>query len=327
MASPSHAEDCRIGRDFPVADATPERLRQLVAALDRGKYDIHALLVLRGCTLLYEGYGKGWSRDRSHDTYSVTKSVASTLVGALLSQGKLRSITASISELVPRTWITSEDGYQRARRIKLQNVMQMTSGLDFRYNPQEHPIFSRDIDRFNYALSANFIVEPGIRFNYSDGDAVIEGAAIAAVAGEGLERFAKTALFDPLEMVATAWPYADAAGRTPGGWALRMRPMDMVKLGRLYLQKGSWNGERVFDRDYPALAWRPGVAADYGLNWWIGSAREAKGMPYVFADGFRSQKIYVFPSLDVVAAMTADVTGEAGNRLHRVVVGALAEIR
>jgi CubicO group peptidase (beta-lactamase class C family) len=310
-----------------VADASPERLQQLVAALKKGKYELHALLVLRGCTLIYEGYGKGWSRDRNHDTYSVTKSVASTLVGALLFQGKLKSIATPISELVPRDWFASEDAYQRARRIKLQNTMQMTSGLEFRHNPQEHPIFARDIDRFNFALSANFVVEPGIRFNYSDADASIEGTTIAAVAGQGLERFAKDSLFDPLEMVGTSWPLADAAGRPPGGWALRLRPMDMVKLGRLYLQRGAWNGKRVFGDDYPALAWRPGVSRDYGLNWWIGSAPEAEGTPYVFADGFRSQKIYIFPSLDLVAALTANVTGEASNRLHRLLVAALADLR
>ena len=296
-------------------------------ALEENNYDIHALLVLRGCTLIYESYGKGWSRDRSHDTYSVTKSVVSTLVGALLSQGKLNSIVAPISELVPRDWIVSEDSYQRARRIKLQNVMQMTSGLEYRHNPREHPIYARNIDRLNFALAAKFVVEPGIRFNYSDGDAAIEGAAIAAVAGEGLDRFAKTALFEPLDMINTSWPLADAAGRVPAGWALRLRPMDMLKLGRLYLQRGAWNGKRVFDTDYPALAWRPGVAPDYGLNWWIGAAAEAKGTPYVFADGFRGQKIYVFPTLDLVAALTANVTGEEGNRLHRLLVAALAEIR
>ena len=151
--------------------------------------------------------------------------------------------------------------------------------------------------------------------------------AIAAAAREGLDSFAKTALFDPLEMVATSWPMSDAAGRPPGGWALRLRPMDMLKLGRLYLQRGTWNGERIFDNDYPALAWRPGVARDYGLNWWIGSAPEAKGTTYVFADGYRSQKIYVFPTLDLVAAVTANVTGEAANRLHRLVVAALADMR
>lgn len=295
--------------------------------LEESKYEIHALLVLRGCMLIYEGYGKSWSRDRTHDTYSVTKSVASTLVGALLFQGKLRSIATPVSDIVPRDWIASEDAYQRARRIKLQNVMQMTSGLEFQHNPREHPIFARNIDRLNYALSANFAIEPGLRFNYSDGDASIEGAAIAAAAGEEMDRFAQTTLFDTLGMVNTSWPLADAAGRVPGGWALRLRPMDMLKLGRLYLQRGAWSGKRVFDTDYPALAWRPGVARDYGLNWWIGAAPEAKGTPYVFADGFRSQKIYVFPTLDLVAALTANVTGEEGNKLHRLVVAALAEMR
>jgi CubicO group peptidase (beta-lactamase class C family) len=295
--------------------------------LEDGKYEIHSLLVVRGCRLVYEAYGKSWNRDLSHDIYSVTKSVTSTLVGALLFQGKLKSIATPISELVPRDWITSEDAYQRARRIKLQNVMQMTSGLDYQYNPREHPIFARNIDRLNFALATEFAIEPGLRFNYSDGDAAIEGAAIAAAAGERLELFAKTALFDPLGMINTSWPLADAAGRVPAGWALRLRPMDMLKLGRLYLQRGSWNEKRVFDTDYAALAWRPGVARDYGLNWWIGAAPEAQGMPYVFADGFRSQKIYVFPTLDLVAAVTANVTGEEATKLHRLVVAALAGMR
>ena len=54
------------------------------------------------------------------------------------------------------------------------------------------------------------------------------------------------------------WGFVDRAGRYPGGWGLRLRPMDMAKVGQLYLQRGDWNGRRIFDANFVDLAWEPG---------------------------------------------------------------------
>jgi CubicO group peptidase (beta-lactamase class C family) len=187
--------------------------------------------------------------------------------------------------------------------LTLRNVMNMASGFAYAHNPSVSPLYDTRTNGFNYALSQQIAAKPGERFNYSDADASITGAVVASVAGEDLYAFARRALFDPLQMFNHDWWLRDAAGRYPGGWGLRMRPMDMLKVGQLYIQNGAWNNYKVFHPGYPALAWAKGVSPRYGLHWWIGLPDKTGRSDYFAAEGFKGQRIYVFPSLGIVAAI------------------------
>lgn len=319
-----------VGRDFPAAapsepGLSPQRLTQLNEALDAGKHDIRALLVLRHCRIAFERYKDGVSREHNHAVYSVTKSVSATLAGILLHEGKLRSLDAPVATLISKPFFMSQDTWKKAERITFKNVMQMSTGLAYKHDPTGHPIYASNVDRFAVALSPEFAADPGTRFNYSDGDASITGAVVASVADANLYRFARNALFDPLQMANHDWPYPDSAGRQPGGWALRLRPMDMAKFGQLYLQKGEWNGQRHFAAEFIEQVWMPGSVSFYALHWWIGNAREANGTPYFYANGLKGQRIFVFPTLRTVVALSASLPPAEVRSVDTLLVGAIVE--
>jgi CubicO group peptidase (beta-lactamase class C family) len=330
-----HANDGRcpaaIGKDFPPAvpaevGLSSERLLRLNQSLDAGTYEIRSLLVLRDCKLILERYKTGLNREHNHTLYSVTKSVAATLVGSLLHQGKLRSIDVPISELISKPLFFSGKDWEKTKRISLKNVMQMASGLAYHHNVAgRNPLYALETDRLAMALSSDFVAEPGTRFNYSDADVSIAGAAISGVADRNLFRFAKEVLFDVMQMSNYDWLFVDRSGRYPGGWGLRIRPMDMLKVGQLYLQKGQWNDIRVFDANFLDEVWRHGPSKSYALYWWIGSGTEANGVPYFVANGFKGQRIYVFPTLRLVAALTASLPGAEEQIVNRLIVEALVE--
>lgn len=330
-----HANDghcpAAIGKDFPSAlpaevGLSSERVLKLNQALDAGTYEIRSLLVLRDCKLVFERYKTGINREHNHTLYSVTKSIAATLVGALLYQGKLKSIDMPISDLMSKPFFFSAKDWQKTQRISLKNVMQMSSGLAYRQNvASDNPIYFLETDRLAMALSSDLVADPGTRFNYSAADASITGAVIAGVANTNLYRFGREALFDVMQMSNYDWLFMDRAGRYPGGWGLRIRPMDMLKVGQLYIQKGQWNGKRIFDNNFVELVWQHGPSKLYALHWWIGSAAEARGIPYFVAIGLKGQKIYVFPTLRLVAALTASLPGTEERIVNGLVVGALVE--
>ena len=319
-----------VGKDFlPASPAdvglSPDRLLKLNDALDAGTYDIRSLLIVRDCKLVFERYKDGIGREHNQTIYSVTKSITATLVGALLTQGKLKSVDVTISDLMSKPWSLREDDWKKAQCITLRNVMQMSSGLAYKHDPARHPIYALNLDRFATALSPEFIAEPGTRFNYSDGDVSLTGAMVAAAADKNLYGFAKDVLFEPLQMSNYDWWFRDRAGRYPGGWGLRLRPMDMAKIGQLYLQNGEWNGRRIFDADFRTMAWAPGVSKFYGLHWWIGSAPEAKSERYFFARGVKSQRIFIFPALRLVVVLTASLPGAEERKVNGLIVGALVD--
>lgn len=91
-----------------------------------------------------------------------------------------------------------------------------------------------------------------------------------------------------------------------------MRPRDMARFGQLYLQKGTWNGEQLISKEWVEESTRAHLLADaqldqhYGYYWW----REKFPIdnrwiePY-FASGNGGNKIYVFPTEDLVVVITA----------------------
>lgn len=320
-----------VGRDLPSGPIDSRTLAiqpfvRLFKSLDDRGLDVRAFLLLKDCTVVLERYKDGLTRDHNHAVYSVTKSVVSTLAGIQLGDGRLAGIDLPVSRIMRRPLAARDVQWERASTLTLRNVMNMASGLAYAHNPSHHPIYDLGTDRFLFALSLEPAAKPGKQFNYSDADASITGAVVASVAGEDLYAFARRALFDPLQMFNHDWWFRDAAGRFPGGWGLRMRPMDMLKLGQLYIQNGVWNDRKVFAPGYPAQAWAPGVSPRYGLHWWIGQPANWSGVTdHYAAIGFKGQRIYVFPDRGIVAAIVASLPAEEERQLASAALAAIRE--
>lgn len=317
-----------VGRDLPSGTMNPQTMAaepfvRLLKSFDEQKLDIRAFLILQDCVVVLERYKAGLTRDHNHALYSVTKSIVSTLVGAQLNDGVLAGIDLPISRIMRRPAETPERYWERASTLTLRNVMNMGSGFAYSHNPSFSPLYDTRTNGFHYALSQEIAARPGERFNYSDADASITGAVVASVAGEDLYGFARRALLDPLHMFNHDWWLREAAGRYPGGWGLRMRPMDMLKVGQLYIQNGLWNNRRVFGPGYPALAWARGVSSRYGLHWWIGVSSGNVEPDHYAAIGFKGQRIYVFPRLGIVVAIVASLPPDEERKLASETLAAI----
>jgi CubicO group peptidase (beta-lactamase class C family) len=102
-----------------------------------------------------------------------------------------------------------------------------------------------------------------------------------------------------------------------------MRPMDMLKVGQLYIQSGVWNNYKVFGPGYPALAWARGVSPRYGLHWWIGASNKSGDVDHYAAIGFKGQRIYVFPSPGIVAVIVASLPTVEERQLDSAILSAI----
>jgi CubicO group peptidase (beta-lactamase class C family) len=73
-----------------------------------------------------------------------------------------------------------------------------------------------------------------------------------------------------------------------------------AKVGRLYLQKGQWNGQRIVSADWVSVSTKPdtssGSAWDYQRMWWL----VAKDRTDFLAGGHLGQFLYVNPSANVI---------------------------
>jgi CubicO group peptidase (beta-lactamase class C family) len=292
----------------------------------RGKdRDIHALVVLRHCKVVVELYAEKVTRDHNHSLYSVTKSILATLIGVLLKSRKLPSLEASAADIVAAGTALDADRLEKARRIRIKHVMSMTSGLEYHEDPYRHPIYGA-ADRLQLALAPALVHEPGKRYNYSNGDASIADAVVAAAAGKDLLSYGNEVLFGPLGFKNVEWWSRDKAGRYPGGWGLRLRAIDMARFGQLYLQNGHWKDKTIIDASFVREAWRPSRAAShYGLFWWRWVREDPRVGPVHFANGTKGQRIFVVPKHGIIIAVSANIldADEAYSALVRAIVSAV----
>jgi CubicO group peptidase (beta-lactamase class C family) len=125
--------------------------------------------------------------------------------------------------------------------------------------------------------------------------------------------FAEQYLFDPLNITIDAWN-VDSQGINNGGTQLYVTPRAMAKLGLLYLNNGTWDGQEILpvawvvQSSFPHANIAPDM--DYGYQWWIDTPDGT-----YHAAGSDGQYIYVVPEYNVVVSMIARAD-EPGEDIH-----------
>jgi CubicO group peptidase (beta-lactamase class C family) len=248
--------------EFPPGDAAREgidaaALEELVAAAEKSKSS--ALVVIKNGKLIGEWYFRG--APRPIETMSATKSIVSLAVGRLIDDGKLK-LDQPIYELFPE-WRQG-----RKKSITLRHLLSHTSGL------QAQPTTGEEIypapDFVKLALAAELSDEPGARFFYNNKAVNLLAGVVAAAAGKPLDEYAREVLFAPLGITDFKWQH-DRAGNPHAMAGLRLRAIDLAKIGQLLVDGGAWRGKRVISKEWIDQSAQPGQSYvnRCGLLWWL----------------------------------------------------------
>lgn len=278
-----------------------EGVRDELAALVAREPTLHSVTVTRGGEVVFEHYAKGWAADDFHFLNSCTKTVVSALVGIAVADGLL-DVLQPLGDLLA-------DVPSDKVQIRLHHLLTMTSGIDWPQYGADN-ISDRMCateDWVGFILDQPVAAPPGQVTNYSNGDSHLVAAIVTRALGRPLADFATERLFAPLGITNFRWD-SDPAGISRGPAGLHLRPLDMAKIGTLYLQRGATRGRQVVSSEWVEQSWTPhtrmptiGGAAGYGYYWWI----------YPRADlyeawGGAGQRVAVLPAIDTVVVATAN---------------------
>src|SRR3974390_2185730 len=86
---------------------------------------VNSLLIERHGKIVLDSYFSPFADNRTHNVYSVTKSVTSMLVGIAMAEHRLADLNAPVYSLLP---VDRSDDPRKAH-ITLANLLSMTSGL------------------------------------------------------------------------------------------------------------------------------------------------------------------------------------------------------
>ena len=165
---------------------------------------------------------------------------------------------------------------------------------------------------------------PGAEFNYHGVYSILPSYLIERETGASAEAFAAEHLFQPLGITEWEWE-SIASGLTDTDGGLYLRPQDMAKLGQLYLDGGTWNGERIVSEAWVAESTSRQIvntdSPDYCLLWWCSDFHYGNRTAWTFfASGTGGQKIFVFPDLDLVVVVTQQVFDNPYDELNNLAI-------
>jgi CubicO group peptidase (beta-lactamase class C family) len=310
------------------------RLAKAVA--EKRVWNLYSVVVMRNGRLVLERYFEGddyargsplgkvaFRSDTLHDLRSASKSIVGLLYGIALADGKVPPPEAPLFASFPEYADLAADPARN--RWTIHHVLTMTMGTDWDelsipYTDPTNSETAMDMapDRYRFVLGAPVVMEPGKRWIYNGGATALLARIIARGTGKPLHAFAREMLLEPLEISPTEW-FTDEHGEPFAASGLRMVPRDLARIGMMVLKGGMRGDRRIVPAQWIVRSTTPMVDIDetrqYGYQWYLGKFGftiptrprwDRSQLERVwYATGNGGQRLYVFPRLDLVVAITA----------------------
>jgi len=278
-------------------------IHSIVSEIVKGEYGrIHSFLLYKNQKLVCEEYFYGYSPYDLHQIESCTKSLISLLVGIAKDKNLIQDLNEPICKVFPEYNHLKTPEYIN---INIEHLLTMTSGFD----PQNDMLFNSD-DRVKFALNREIVHKPGTRFQYDGGNTEILGAIIKSKTGMYADEFAEKFLFNPLKINSYNWELLKQGGYPCMAGTLELAPRDMIKIGSIVLTNGKFRNTRIISEDWilqsTSKKTKTHIPGDnYGYQWWNLNLKSAdNNYKAIWANGFGSQFIYIFPEINVVISTT-----------------------
>jgi len=258
-----------------------------------------AFLVIQNDTIKYEKYLAKYDESAIVASFSMAKSVLSMLIGAALEDGLIKSTDEPITNYLPEL---TKNGFDK---VTIEHLLDMSSGIKFNesyVNPfgQAASIYYGTNLRKEVA-KMKLIHEPGTHFSYSSGDTQVLGLVLnAALKDQSIAQYLSEKIWQPLGMEYDASWSKDRKknGVEKTFCCINARARDFAKLGRLYLNKGNWNGQQIITEEWVNKSVIPdeenGGDGFYENQWWL------KEDGSYAAEGILGQYIFVDPNTNII---------------------------
>jgi CubicO group peptidase (beta-lactamase class C family) len=275
--------------------------------------DITSIVVIKNGKLLIEEYFGGANRKSLHDTRSVGKSFASILLGIAIKDNYIKSETQTLDEFYNlkafQNYSTSKDS------ITLKSLLTMSStfeGSDINSESvgnEEKMYPTKDWIDFTLSLPIDKTKVADKQWDYFTAGCIVLGDIIHKSVPNGLEKYADTNLFKPLNITKYKWQYTPQKVANTAG-SIQLRSLDYAKFGQLYKNQGIWNGKQIMTQEWVAksLSHQMIISDDefYGYLFW-NKTYKVNGMDYevYYSSGNGGNRIFIFKDQPIVIVITS----------------------
>lgn len=304
---------------FNHSDETYNTLKYIDSSFTQG------FLWIQNDTIQYENYWKGQKENIKHISWSMSKSYVSALFGIAINEGYIKSIDQTVDEYLPEL---KNSGYNG---VKIKDVLQMASGIGFNEDYSDPKadinvywngfVSGKSQDKFaSTLLNQN---PPGTYNHYVSINTHVLAMIIVKATGRSLTDYLQEKIWKPIGTEYDAYWLVDGDGMEMALGGLNACLRDYAKLGRLYLNKGKYNGVQIIPEKWiensvtvteKHLLPSTNGGTGYGYQWWIPESSEGEFM----AIGIFNQYIYINPTTKtIIVKNSANENYYDGSNLYR----------
>jgi CubicO group peptidase (beta-lactamase class C family) len=235
------------------------------------------LLVLKDGKIVLERYGLGRTSKDRWTSFSVAKSLTSTLVGAAILDGKIKGPDALVTDYVPELKGSAYDG------VTVKELLMMSSGVKWN---EDYTDAKSDVAQAGFVGSEPGMdalvsymrhlprdAEPGTKWHYDTGETDMVGIMVSNAVGKPLSQYLSEKVWTTYGMEQDAVWMVNASGKQErGGCCISMTLRDYARVGQFILDGGKAQGRQIVPSWWVGQATTKEIdngAGGYGYFWWI----------------------------------------------------------
>lgn len=261
------------GNTHPLPKGKPLNLPEAEIEAFMAAQKVAGMMVLQDGKVRLERYALGFGPNGRWTSFSVAKSFTSTLVGAAIRDGHIKSVDDPVTRYIPELAGSGYDG------VSVSQLLTMTSGVKWN---EDYTDPNSDVAQM-YAKPAPTGVDPtvaymrtlpresapGEKWVYKTGETNLIGVLVTKATGKPLATYLTEKVWHPLGMQSDAYWMVDPSGQEIGGCCLSVSLADYARIGQFALNGGKgvvpdgWFAQATAAK---AQTGRPGFG--YGYQWW-----------------------------------------------------------
>jgi CubicO group peptidase (beta-lactamase class C family) len=295
---------------------------------------VAGLIVIQAGRIRLERYGIGYDSTKRWTSQSVSKSITSTLVGAALKDGYIRSLDDPVSRYVAGLRGSADD------RVTIRQLLTMTSGVRWTedytdtttdtwrfYSEVAPPGMTRTV---SYMRKLPREAPPGTKWSYSTGETHLLGVLVSEATKKPLSQYLSEKIWAPYGMEHDAAWELDPTNSEMAGCCLHVALRDYARFGQFILDGAKIDGKSIVADGYLEAATSPQVETGipgrgYGYQWWTSAGGRFSAV------GIYGQMIHIDPKRQLIIVTssawpepTSAARSDARNELIRRITVAVA---
>jgi CubicO group peptidase (beta-lactamase class C family) len=310
----------------------------LKIGVDLDAYMLHqrtaGLIIIQDNKIRLEKYGLGYDAAGRWTSFSVAKSLTSTLVGAALRDGYIKSLDDKVTVYIPDLRGSAYDD------VTVRQLLMMTSGVkwneDYTDPKSDVALFGIHKAEPGVDVTVSYMrklpreAPAGTKWVYKTGETNLIGVLVSSATKKTLSAYLSEKIWKPYGMAQDAVWITGSTGHEISGCCVSASLQDYARFGQFILDGAVAGGKRVVHDDWLAAATtkqadiaQPGRG--YGYQWWTNDDGSFA------AQGIFGQGIFIDPKRRLVIATNGNwklanddaTVGAERERFYRAVQAAV----